>query len=91
MLNAVVYLCCSFVQQERRIVHLKPSSRSNTLILYVQDNVFVMVAAVVQYRCGKDKVEDAFYTLYNPHQQIEAYVNDGKGVRFFFKCINKCT
>ena len=51
------------------------------MILFVQDNVFVMVAAVVQYRCGKDKVEDAFYTLYNPHQQIEAYVNDGNLLR----------
>ena len=51
------------------------------MLLFAQDNVFVMVAAVVQYRCGKDKVEDAFYTLYNPHQQIEAYVNDGELLR----------
>ena len=51
------------------------------MFVFAQDNVFVMVAAVVQYRCGKDKVEDAFYTLYNPHQQIEAYVNDGKLLR----------
>ena len=85
MYNAVVYLCCSFVQQECRIEHLKLNFRSNTMILYVQDNVFVMVAAVIQYRCGKDKVEDAFYTLYNPHQQIEAYVNDGKGMRILLK------
>jgi len=41
-----------------------------------KDNVFVTVVASVQYRAVPDKVEDAFYTLYNPHEQIEAYVND---------------
>jgi len=41
-----------------------------------KDNVFVTIVASVQYRCVPSKVEEAFYTLYNPHQQIEAYVND---------------
>jgi len=41
-----------------------------------KDNVFVTLVASIQYRASPDKVQEAFYTLYNPHQQIEAYVND---------------
>eukprot|EP00271_Cylindrocystis_brebissonii_P010748 TRINITY_DN2709_c0_g2_i1.p1 TRINITY_DN2709_c0_g2~~TRINITY_DN2709_c0_g2_i1.p1 ORF type:complete len:288 (+),score=69.12 TRINITY_DN2709_c0_g2_i1:304-1167(+) len=41
-----------------------------------KDNVFVTLVASVQYRAVKASVEEAFYALNNPHQQIEAYVND---------------
>jgi regulator of protease activity HflC (stomatin/prohibitin superfamily) len=46
----------------------------------VQDNVFVTLVASIQYRTVKDKVADAFYTLYNPHRQIEAFVDDGADI-----------
>ena len=42
--------------------------------------MFVTLVASIQYRTVKDKVADAFYTLYNPHSQIEAYVNDGEDI-----------
>lgn len=68
--------CLGIGKSVRGIMSLRVEQLKVRCETKTKDNVFVMVAAVVQYRCGKDKVEDAFYTLYNPHQQIEAYVND---------------
>ena len=83
--SGVHSLCCSRLATRLNCVLKNAFTIFFVMLLFAQDNVFVMVAAVVQYRCGKDKVEDAFYTLYNPHQQIEAYVNDGELLRL--ECI----
>lgn len=40
------------------------------------DNVFVKVKVSVQFKVIKDKVEDAFYKLDYPHDQITSYVFD---------------
>ena len=41
-----------------------------------QDDVFVKVTASVQYRVLPEKIYDAFYTLNDPEQQIQAFVFD---------------
>ena len=41
-----------------------------------RDNVFVATQVSVQYQVKLDKIEEAFYRLTNPQQQIEAYVFD---------------
>ena len=41
-----------------------------------KDNVFVVTQVSVQYQVKLDKIEEAFYRLTNPTQQIEAYVFD---------------
>jgi len=41
-----------------------------------KDNVFVVVKVSVQYEVLPEKVEDFFYRLANPRQQMEAYVFD---------------
>ncbi|CAK9200175.1 unnamed protein product [Sphagnum troendelagicum] len=43
-----------------------------------KDNVFVIVMASVQYRAHIETVEDAFYKLTNPREQIKSYVFDAK-------------
>ena len=43
-----------------------------------KDNVFVTVVASVQYRAILEKAVDAFYTLSNTREQIQAYVFDGR-------------
>lgn len=40
------------------------------------DNVFVMISCSVQYHVIADEVFTAFYTLSDPHSQIEHYVFD---------------
>ena len=40
------------------------------------DNVFVKLKVSVQYKVIRDKVEDAFYKLDYPHDQITSYVFD---------------
>ncbi len=41
-----------------------------------KDNVFVQVAASVQYQVIREKVYESFYILQNPHAQMKAYVFD---------------
>ncbi|HMR14918.1 SPFH domain-containing protein [Mariniflexile maritimum] len=41
-----------------------------------KDDVFVKLKVSVQYKVIKDKVEDAFYKLDYPHEQITSYVFD---------------
>ncbi len=41
-----------------------------------KDNVFVTVVASIQYRALAEKAVDAFYTLSNTREQIQAYVFD---------------
>lgn len=41
-----------------------------------KDDVFVRLKVSVQYKVIKDKVEDAFYKLDYPHDQITSYVFD---------------
>ncbi|GBG80057.1 hypothetical protein CBR_g30423 [Chara braunii] len=41
-----------------------------------KDNVFVHVVCSIQYRVLQDNVDDAFYELQNPKEQIQAYVFD---------------
>ena len=41
-----------------------------------KDNVFVTTQVSVQYQIKLDKIEEAYYRLSNPQQQIEAYVFD---------------
>ncbi|KAH9569250.1 hypothetical protein CY35_03G123200 [Sphagnum magellanicum] len=41
-----------------------------------KDNVFVTVVASVQYQAHIETVEDAFYKLTNPREQIKSYVFD---------------
>lgn len=43
-----------------------------------RDNVFVSIDVAVQYQAMETKVYDAFYKLTDPHDQIKAYVFDGK-------------
>lgn len=47
-------------------------------MLRFQDNVFVTLAASIQYRASEDKAADAFYKLSNTKEQIQAYVFDGQ-------------
>jgi regulator of protease activity HflC (stomatin/prohibitin superfamily) len=49
-----------------------------------KDNVFVTVVASVQYRALPDKAYDAFYSLSNAREQIQAYVFDGNKDLIFF-------
>lgn len=41
-----------------------------------KDDVFVKLKVSVQYKVIRDKVEDAFYKLDYPHDQITSYVFD---------------
>jgi len=41
-----------------------------------KDNVFVNISVAVQYEILRDRVYEAFYSLDNPRQQINAYVFD---------------
>jgi len=40
------------------------------------DDVFVQIKISVQFQILKEKVEDAFYKLQNPHEQITAFIFD---------------
>lgn len=42
-----------------------------------QDNVFVQMHCVIQYRVIKENADDAFYELQSPEEQIQSYVFDG--------------
>ena len=63
-LHSVRYTCACFA--------------CNINFIVFQDNVFVNIAASVQYRALADKASDAFYKLSNIRAQIQAYVFDGK-------------
>ncbi|ANW97245.1 protease [Wenyingzhuangia fucanilytica] len=41
-----------------------------------KDDVFVQMKISVQFQIQREKVEDAFYKLQNPHDQITAYIFD---------------
>lgn len=54
-----------------RVQELKVDCEAKT-----KDNVFVQVAASVQYQVIREKVYESFYILQNPHAQMKAYVFD---------------
>lgn len=70
------FYCIGFGQALRGLMSLRIEQLNVKCETKTKDNVFVTLVASIQYRTVKEKVENAFYTLYNPHRQIEAYVND---------------
>lgn len=55
------------------------------VVPFVQDNIFVIVVALVQYREHVRTGKDAFYKLSKPEGQIKALVFDGKEGNIIFQ------
>ena len=68
----VMYPCTAVVDTvSSRVCELDIKCETKTL-----DNVFVLVAANVQYRIKKDSVYQAYYELENAEEQMKMYVYD---------------
>ena len=71
--HCVNIFCC---QCYAGTVSLRLSQMNVSVETKTKDNVFVIIKVSVQYEVLPDKVEDFFYRLASPKQQMEAYVFD---------------
>ena len=65
-----------FLDVKAGSVNLKVQQLDVTVETKTKDNVFVYLQVSVQYQVVPQKVEFAFYSLENPHQQIASYIFD---------------
>ncbi|MCC9042121.1 SPFH domain-containing protein [Myroides sp. M-43] len=65
-----------FVDRKAGVVNLRIQQLDVLIETKTKDNVFVKLKVSIQFKVIQDRVEDAFYKLEYPHDQITSYVFD---------------
>ena len=76
ILNPGLYFVIPLVDHVRAKLSLRIQQLDVNIETKTRDNVFINIMVSVQFRILPTKVYEAFYTLNNPRQQIEAFVFD---------------
>lgn len=69
-------LIIPFIDRKAAIVNLRVQQLDVTIETKSFDDVFVNLQVSVQYKIGRDKVKDAYYSLDNARGQIASYIFD---------------
>ena len=69
-------ICPCFYQTIAGTVSLRIQQLRVNCETKTRDNVFLKIEVSIQYKIKADRIEDAFYKLTDPKEQIEAYVFD---------------
>lgn len=57
-------------------IQLRLLQNEMTVETKTKDNVFVTMNIATQYRVNEENIQDAYYKLMNPSEQIQAYIED---------------
>jgi regulator of protease activity HflC (stomatin/prohibitin superfamily) len=69
-------LIIPFIDREAAVINLRVQQLDVTVETKTLDNVFVNLQVSVQFKVGKDRVKEAYYSMDNPRNQIASYVFD---------------
>lgn len=69
-------LIIPFVDKKASTINLRLQQLDVTIETKTRDNVFVNLQVSVQFKVGKGRVKDAYYSMDNPRNQIASFVFD---------------
>ena len=69
-------LIIPFVDGKASTINLRLQQLDVTIETKTRDNVFVNLQVSVQFKVGKGRVKDAYYSMDNPRNQISSFIFD---------------